>query len=247
MDLPGELVDAVRGARRIAVLTGAGVSAESGLSTFRGPGGLWENQDLLSYATPEGFARDPQKVWEWYQWRRGQALLAQPNAGHRMLAGWESRLSGQGGRFDLLTQNVDGLHQAAGSKNVIELHGSGWTLRCMDCGREEADRTHPFPVLPPKCPACRGMLRPGVVWFGEQLPLEAAEAARRAALACEFFLVAGTSGTVYPAASYVELAAQAGAKTLEVNLEPTPLSGSVHWSLRGKSGEILPRIFEATK
>ncbi|MBI3829937.1 MAG: NAD-dependent deacylase [Planctomycetes bacterium] len=245
LSLPNDLLQRISEARRVAVLTGAGVSAESGLSTFRGPGGLWENQDLMELATPQGFARDPKKVWEWYAWRREQALVAQPNAGHLALARWEEWLSHRGGRLDLITQNVDGLHQAAGSKNVIELHGSGWVLRCTRCGRERLDRTHPLPEIPPRCGECQGLLRPGVVWFGEMLPPAALVSAQTAAENCELFLVAGTSGTVYPAAGLVEVAARQGAATIEANLEPTPLSDAVDWSLRGRSGEILPSLIAA--
>jgi NAD-dependent deacetylase len=244
-ELPNDLLQRISHARKVAVLTGAGVSAESGLSTFRGPGGLWGNEDLMELATPQGFARDPKKVWKWYAWRREQALAAQPNPGHHALARWEQWLAERGGRLDLITQNVDGLHQTAGSKNVIELHGSGWVLRCTRCTHERLDRTHPLPEIPPRCAECGSLLRPGVVWFGEMLPPKAISAAQSAAEQCELFLVAGTSGTVYPAAGLVEVAARHGAATVEANLEPTPLSDAVDWSLRGKCGEILPALIAA--
>lgn len=245
LELPAELVERLRTARSVGVLTGAGVSAESGLSTFRGPGGLWENQDVLALATPQAFARDPGKVWQWYAWRREQALLARPNPGHLALASWEEKLTGRGGRFDLITQNVDGLHQAAGSRHVVELHGSGWVLRCTRCGDERMDRAHPLAELPPRCGKCAGLLRPGVVWFGETLPPEALAAAQAVAAHAEVFVVAGTSGTVYPAAGLVLEAARAGALTVEANLEPTPLSGEVDYSLRGKSSQLLPALAAA--
>ena len=244
--IPAQLAERLRAARRVAVLTGAGVSAESELSTFRGPNGLYAQQDVMRMASLDGFLEDPQKVWQWYDWRRGQALHAQPNPGHAALAAWEARLAARGGRLDLITQNVDGLHQRAGSQNVIELHGSGWVLRCMSCQKEREDRTHPFAELPPRC-ACGGMLRPGVVWFGEMLPPEAVERAQDAAEGCELFVAAGTSALVYPAAGFVQLAMRSGAPALEVNLEPTPLSKLVTWSLRGKSGEILPALLEKLK
>lgn len=150
-----------------------------------------------------------------------------------------------GGSFDLITQNVDGLHQAAGSRNVTELHGSGWVLRCVGCGEERMDRTHPLPQLPPRCGKCSGLLRPGVVWFGEMLPERAIVSAQAAAEQSELFLVAGTSGTVYPAAGFVEIAISSGAMTVEVNLDPTPLSGKVDYSYRGKSSEVLPALISA--
>jgi NAD-dependent deacetylase len=224
------------------VLTGAGVSAESGLPTFRGDQGVWNSPKLLEFATPDGFRRDPRGAWEWYQQRRGEGLAAGPNPAHLALARWETWLAGRGGRFHLITQNIDGLHQAAGSKNVIELHGSGWVLRCTACGRERLDRTHPLPELPPRCPECGGIERPGVVWFGEMLPEEALEGAQRAARECELFVSVGTSGVVYPAASFGLLASLAGAPTLEVNLEPTPLSARFTWALCGAAGEIVPRL-----
>ena len=224
-------------ARSIAVLTGAGISAESGIPTFRGPGGLWNNHRPENLATPEAFARDPKLVWEWYDWRRQRVSAAQPNAGHRALAALESR----GGPFTLITQNVDGLHRAAGSRNLIELHGSLFSLRCLACGREEENHTVPLSQIPPRC-ACGGMLRPGVVWFGEALPSHAIRQALRAAEECDVFLVCGTSAVVYPAAALPERAIASGARVIEVNLEPTPFTDYAHISLRGKCGELLPQI-----
>ena len=229
--------DWIEGARSIAVLTGAGISAESGIPTFRGPGGLWNNHRPETLATPEAFSRDPKLVWEWYDWRRQRVSAAQPNPGHRALAALESR----GTPFTLITQNVDGLHRAAGSRNLIELHGSLFRLRCLACGREEENHTVPLSPLPPRC-ACGGMLRPGVVWFGEALPADAIQQAMRAAESCEVFLVCGTSAVVYPAAALPERAVAAGARVIEVNLEPTPFTGYAHISLRGKCGELLPQI-----
>ncbi len=240
----GEPSDALRslltGKDPILVLTGAGVSAESGLATFRGPGGLWEGRDPTELATPEAFEDDPDTVWRFYAWRRTQAAAAQPNRGHLALAALE-RLRGN---VLLATQNVDGLHERAGSVRVLRLHGSLWRLRCVAEGTEHEDLTPDVSPLPPRC-RCGALLRPGVVWFGEALPAralaEAAAAARRAALV----IVVGTSSLVYPAASLPIAAREAGAYVVEVNPEPTPLSSLAHERLCGRSGEILPRIARA--
>jgi len=229
--------DWIENARSIAVLTGAGISAESGIPTFRGPGGLWNNHRPETLATPEAFARDPKLVWEWYDMRRQRVSSARPNPGHRALAALES----SGMPFTLITQNVDGLHRAAGSRNLIELHGSLFRLRCLTCGREEENHTVPLSLLPPRC-GCGGMLRPGVVWFGEALPADAIRQAIRAAEQCDVFLVCGTSAVVYPAAALPERAIAAGARVIEINLEPTPFTDYAHISLRGKCGELLPQI-----
>lgn len=245
MEIPKELVNCVRSATHVGVLTGAGISAESGLPTFRGQDGLWDNATIMRFATREGFATDPRAAWEWYEHRRGEAHRAGPNPGHLALAQWEAELTKRGGWLEILTQNIDGMHQRAGSKLVTELHGSGWTLRCTDCGVERTDRTYPLPSLPPKCPACGGIERPGVVWFGESLPEEALERSEYVALNSELFLTVGTSGVVYPAASFILMAIDCGAKTLEVNLDPTPLSGRVTWALHGPGGTILPELLKA--
>lgn len=227
------------GARRICVLTGAGISAESGIPTFRGAGGLWREFRAAQLATPEAFRRDPKLVWEWYDWRRGLVLAAQPNAGHLALAEFERhRPDG----FTLLTQNVDGLHDRAGSRAVVKLHGDLWTLRCMGCGEETRDGRVPLPELPPRCEGCGGMLRPGVVWFGEALPEAALNAAFQAASTCDVMLVVGTSAQVYPAAALGPLARQSGARLIEVNVEETPHSELSDVALRGAAGTILPGI-----
>jgi len=227
----------IENAQSIAILTGAGISAESGIPTFRGPGGLWNSRRPEELATPQGFARDPKLVWEWYAWRRERVAAAQPNAGHRALAALEAR----GSHTTLITQNVDGLHRAAGSRNVLELHGNLWRERCLDCGREEEHHDSKPRELPPRC-ACGGMLRPGVVWFGEALPVAAIDKAIQAAEHCDLFLVCGTSAVVYPAAALPQRALAAGARVIEVNLEETPFSQFAHLSLRGKCGELLPQI-----
>lgn len=227
--------------RRLAVLTGAGISAESGLGTFRGTGGLWENEPVQAVATPQGFEKDPLKVWRFYEARRHQAGRAEPNAAHRALARLGRRL---GPRLTLITQNVDGLHQAAGSQDVLELHGTLWRLRCTRCGVETEDRTVPLPALPPRCPSCGGLLRPCVVWFGEFLPETVLAKAVGAAQECALFLVVGTSAVVEPAASLARVADSCGAALWEVNPESTPLSQLCQRSWRLPAGEAMDEVVE---
>ncbi len=238
------LREALNEARSIVALTGAGISAESGVPTFRGPRGLWRNHSPEKLATPEAFARDPRLVWEWYDWRRSIIQRAQPNPGHRALAELERRkgdqVSGQGG-FTLVTQNVDGLHDRAGSRNLAKLHGDIWLVRCAGCGRVERNEEVPLRELPPRC-HCGALLRPAVVWFGEPLPTEAWERAVEASTHAQVFLVIGTSAAVYPAAGLAEIARKAGAKVAILNPEPTPLDHMAEWVLRGLSGEILPKL-----
>jgi NAD-dependent deacetylase len=227
----------LRSAASVAALTGAGISAESGIPTFRGPGGLWRSYRPEDLATPEAFARDPKLSWEWYDWRRSVIAMAEPNAGHVALASIEQRTP----RFTLVTQNVDGLHDRAGSRRLLRIHGDIWTLRCTVCRREWRDLRPSLPELPPKCD-CGAMARPGVVWFGETLPdgvwREAFEAARSA----ELMLVIGTSAVVYPAAGLVELVKAAGAKVIEINPAETPVSGLVDLSWRAPAAEALPQL-----
>ena len=224
-------------ASRIGALTGAGVSAESGIPTFRGAGGLWRQRKAEELATPGGFARDPKLVWEWYDWRRGLIADAEPNAGHRALVELEARKI----QFTLITQNVDGLHDRAGSRNILKLHGDIWTVRCTACGAERLERRAPLPNIPPRC-SCGAMERPGVVWFGEGLPDKVWTAAQRAAAAAEVFLVVGTSAVVYPAAGLAHLAKSAGAAVVEINVAETPITGWVDYSLRGPAAEIIPLL-----
>lgn len=235
------LADLVARGRDIVVLTGAGMSAESGVATFRGAGGLWENEPVERVATPEGFARDPLRVWRFYEARRMQIAGVAPHPGHRALADYAARHPG----LVVVTQNIDGLHQAAGLGDVIELHGSLMRVRCTREGGAREDRRVPFPSLPPRCD-CGAMLRPDVVWFGEALPeaafARAHEAARRAAL----FLVIGTSALVYPAAGLPAVASAAGAWVVEINPEPTPISDQVDEVLRGPAGAILPALLAAS-
>jgi len=217
---------------KIAVLTGAGVSADCGIPTFRSNGGYWRKYRFEDLATPEGFARDPKFVWTWYEERRRAIAAARPNAGHFALVEMEKRVAA----FTLITQNVDGLHDLAGSKNVIKLHGDIWTVKCLKCGKERVERAE-LTDLPPHC-ACGGMLRPGVVWFGESLPEGALERATAAVCAADLLIVAGTSAQVYPAAGLIPLAAT----VIEINPEETAFSDEVTYSLRGTSAEILPQL-----
>jgi NAD-dependent protein deacetylase/lipoamidase len=222
----------LKSAANVAVLTGAGVSAESGLPTFRSNGGYWRQHRFEDLATPQGFARDPKFVWTWYEERRRAIALAKPNAGHHALVTLEQRKPA----FTLITQNVDGLHDLAGSKNMIKLHGDIWTIRCVKCGEERVDRNE-LKDLPPYC-GCGGMLRPGVVWFGEALPEGAMERATAAVRAADVLIVAGTSAQVYPAAGLIPLASA----VIEINPEETPFSDDVTFSLRGTSAELLPQL-----
>lgn len=219
-------------ASSICALTGAGVSAESGIPTFRGPGGLWRDFRPEELATPQAFARDPKLVWEWYDWRRKLIADAQPNAAHIAMA-----------KVSVITQNVDGLHQRAGSKNVLEVHGSIWNLRCMVCEKEHVDNRVPLPELPPRC-ECGGVLRPGVVWFGEGLPPDVWDNAHKAVSETQILLVVGTSAVVHPAASLAPLAKRFGATVIEINPDETALSAVVDYSIRGPAAQIVPQLLE---
>ena len=227
----------VRECRSLCVLSGAGVSAESGVPTFRGPEGLWRLRDPMSLATPEAFAEDPKEVWEWYQWRRQRIRDCAPNPGHAALAAVEAAKPD----FLLITQNVDGLHRAAGSRRVAEIHGNIWVVRCVGCGAQRYEQGD-FTALPPRCEGCGGLLRPGVVWFGEMLPREASEAATNMLSRCEVLIVAGTSAVVAPASGFAAVAKRHGARVIEVNPEETPVSAICDATFRGRSGEILPGL-----
>ena len=233
---------ALEDAKDVVALTGAGISAESGIPVFRGPGGLWRTYSPLQLASPEAFERDPRLVWEWYDWRRQLSRKAKPNAGHIALAQLERKIIDGGARsFTLVSQNVDGLHDRAGSRNVLKLHGDLWFTRCTACGEVKRNDQTPLPELPPKC-KCGGLLRPNVVWFGEPLPQDAWTQAVEATCRARVFLVIGTSATVFPAAGLAHEARQAKAKVAVINTEATELDSTAAWVLRGPAGEILPRL-----
>jgi NAD-dependent protein deacetylase/lipoamidase len=226
---------------RITVLTGAGVSAASGVPTFRGTDGLWKNFRPETLATPEAFARDPKLVWEWYAWRRSCIAACDPNPAHHVLADWSRRFP----NFRLITQNVDGLHESAGTENTIRLHGSIWEVSCWEgCAKAPTrwrDETLSFDEVPPRCPHCGGLIRPGVVWFGEMLDPDVVRKASEAA-ECDVFITIGTSAIVYPAAGFLASAKQHGAFTAEINPEATPATSTVDLALRGGAEQILPEI-----
>jgi NAD-dependent deacetylase len=239
--IPDDLVDALRAADRVTVLTGAGVSAESGVPTFRdAQTGLWERYSPEDLATPEAFSRDPELVWRWYLWRRELVGRAAPNPGHHALA----ELAGHVREIVLVTQNVDGLHQRAGSRDVVELHGNITRTRCHACRGVSDAVVESVDACVPRC-ECGGMLRPDVVWFGEMLPAEALSRAAESARRCDLLLSVGTSSLVYPAAALPYEALTARVPVAEVNPQPTPLTPRVRWSLRGPSGEVLPALVEA--
>ncbi len=241
MTFPPELLSLLRKASKLAVLTGAGVSQESGLRTFRDAQiGLWAQYKPEDLASPQAFARDPKLIWDWYAWRREAVKGARPNPGHHALVELEKRIP----HFTLITQNVDGLHRMAGSRNVLELHGNIQRVRCADCflvAESWGDDSESVP----RCQACGGLLRPDVVWFGEALPRDQLEAAVEAARSCDVFFSVGTSGVVQPAASLAHAARNRGAIVVEINAEATPLSYKADYVFQGRSGEILPELVRA--
>jgi NAD-dependent deacetylase len=222
---------------RIAVLTGAGISAESGLATFRGPDGLWKNYRPENLATPEAFQRDPKLVWEWYNFRRDKVRLHAPNPGHFALTQMELLFK----NFALITQNVDGYHRRAGSQQIYELHGNMMLSRCSQCGHECNAGEENWRAALPYC-TCGGLYRPGVVWFGESLSPQTLRHAFDAAESCQIFFSIGTSAVVYPAAALPQIAAEHGAYLVEINPEATPLTALANEFLPGQAGEILPAL-----
>jgi NAD-dependent deacetylase len=243
-DLLTAAADLLREATSVVVLTGAGVSAESGVSTFRdAEDGLWAKYDPMQLATIEAFHADPELVTRWYHHRFEKCRHCEPNPGHHALADMQLRYTQRGHRFTLLTQNIDGLHQRAGSTDVVEFHGTILTWRCMDTGEHYPMAEIDFSSFPPMSPA-GGLLRPNVVWFGEMLPTDALATADEVVSACDLFISVGTSAVVYPAAGYIEIARARGAKTIEINRDHTPMSGRVDLSIRGLSGEVLPQLVE---
>jgi NAD-dependent deacetylase len=240
-----ELAARISAATRVTVMTGAGVSAASGVPTFRGPGGLWRSFQPSELATRGAFARDPVLVWEWYSSRRDTVAACRPNAAHEVLARWSHRTG-----VCLITQNVDDLHSRAGGRDVVRLHGSLWELKCFDgCAtgsRPWRDERVPLPRLPPVCPHCGGHARPAVVWFGEPLGRSELERAVEATR-CDVFIAVGTSAVVQPAAGLIHQAAAHGAFTAEINLEVTDASAEVDVTLRGPAETILPAIERAMR
>ena len=241
--IPPALLERFANAKSVAVLTGAGVSAESGVPTFRdAQTGLWAKYNPEDLATPRAFRRNPRLVWEWYAWRRQLVAQAKPNPAHLALAEMEKLFP----NFHLITQNVDGLHQRAGSRKVIELHGNITRTKCFDEGTMIA--TWPDTTdVPPKCPNCGGLLRPDVVWFEEPMPEAEMDPAVQASTSSDIFLSIGTSSLVYPAASLPFTALRSGATVIEINPQPTPFTDKAHFVLNGAAGVVLPELFTAIK
>jgi NAD-dependent deacetylase len=241
MEFSSDLLFFLRKAERVSVLTGAGVSQESGLRTFRdAQSGLWAQYRPQDLATPEAFARDPKLVWDWYAFRREAVKSVRPNPGHYALAEMENKFP----EFTLITQNVDGLHRMAGSKNVLELHGNISRVRCSECGRFTETWGSDLESVP-RCEECDGLLRPDVVWFGESLPRTELDSAVSASRRAQAFFSIGTSGVVQPAAALAHAARNNGAVIVEINAEPTPLTPKVDFAFQGRSGEILPGLVKA--
>ena len=246
-----ELIGVLQQAQQIVVFTGAGVSAESGIATFRDAlTGLWQRFDAEDLATPEAFLRDPELVWGWYEWRRMQVLQAQPNPAHFAIAELARRVP----KLTVVTQNVDDLHERAGSTGVLHLHGSLQAVRCFDCGRAHSlgsdipqEPEDGRCLHPPACCFCGGLIRPGVVWFGESLPSDMLDASFAAARSCDLLIAIGTSGLVQPAARIPLRAKQTGAKLLQINPTRTALDDDCDWSLRGAAGLVLPHLLASAQ
>ncbi|SFM99237.1 SIR2 family NAD-dependent protein deacylase [Thermodesulforhabdus norvegica] len=235
-DLIRNIRKRIMDSKKLVVLTGAGISAESGVPTFRGEGGLWRSYRATDLATPQAFSKNPVLVWEFYLWRRRLISKCKPNPAHLALAGFESYKP-----VLVITQNIDGLHQKAGSRNVLEIHGSIWRVRCVKCGRLRDDDRLEMD-LPPVCSLCGGLERPDVVWFGESLDEGILKGALDALMSAEVLLIVGTSGVVEPAASFGRFAASHGAYVVEVNLERTPQSPYYACTILGRAGEVLPEL-----
>ncbi len=241
MNFPADFISLLHRTLSLVALTGAGVSQESGLRTFRdSQTGLWAQYKPEELASPEAFASDPKLIWDWYAWRREAVKSARPNAGHVALVEIEKRVS----QFTLITQNVDGLHHMAGTQNLLELHGNIQRVRCSQCSLL-AETWDEDSESVPRCTHCNGLLRPDVVWFGESLPRDQLERAVEATRTCEVYFSIGTSGVVQPAASLAHAAKNKGAVLVEINAEPTPLTSKVDYFFQGKSGEILSALVKA--
>jgi len=237
LKIPSDILKRLRNAKNASVLTGAGVSAESGVPTFRGAGGIWEKYDYRKLATHEGFVEDPGLVWEWYQLRQVEIQKALPNPAHKTISEMEKHFSG----FSVLTQNIDGMHKRAGNRSVVELHGNIWRMRCERDGLV-VDLDSPVKDIPPLC-QCGSVLRPDVVWFGEQLSTESVDIASKAARESEVMFVVGTSAVVYPAAALPMITKNSGGLVIEVNVEPTDVTSYADLSLLGRAGDILPALW----
>lgn len=235
---PDEFVRRLKTAKRLVVLTGAGVSAESGLPTFRGPEGMWKNYRPEDLATLDAFQRDPVVVWEWYDWRRGLVAHAKPNAAHYAIARLEELFDD----FLLITQNVDGLHKVAGTRNMVELHGNIWFTRCFAEGTVRENRETPLKAIPPRCPDCGSLERPHIVWFGEYIDGSLLDKAWQESAKSDMFITVGTSGTVQPAAGMSAIARDSGAYVLEINITKTPLYYTANHAVEMSGGVVLPEI-----
>jgi NAD-dependent deacetylase len=232
-----KVVERLAQTKSLLIITGAGISAESGIPTFRGADGLWKNYRAEELATLDAFERDPETVWQWYDWRRGIIGNAEPNPGHRAIKELEDMFE----NFLLITQNVDGLHGRTGIKNIVEIHGNLWRVRCTREGTTSMLMDVPLKSIPPKC-GCGAVLRPDVVWFGESIPSHALELSFSVLEQCDTLIVVGTSGVVYPVASFPQTVKDNGGYVVEVNVEPTPISAIADASLYGNSGDILPML-----
>jgi NAD-dependent deacetylase len=245
VEFPAELIQTIHQSQHLTVLTGAGISAESGIPTFReAQTGLWSQYNPEELATPQAFRANPELVWKWYRWRQEIVRQAAPNPGHLALVAIESQLTAQGANFTLITQNVDGMHQRAGNQRIIELHGNINRSKCFDCNtlaEDDWDNSQ----QPPHCAHCNGLLRPDVVWFGENLPAHALETAWDSAQHCDVFFSIGTSALVQPAASLPIVALQKGATVVEINPDITNISVLATYNLQGPSGEVLPKLVDA--
>jgi NAD-dependent deacetylase len=240
----GRAVELLEGVRKLVVFTGAGMSKDSGVDTFRGPGGIWERFSAADLATYEGFIRDPAKVWMWNEARRQQVAGLTPHAGYQALAEMEDLFPD----VVTVTQNIDGLHARSGASDVVELHGNIWKVRCdAEDSEPWLDERTEFPEHPLRCERCGGLLRPHIVWFGEQLDPNDVLGATMAVDDCDAILVIGTSAVVYPAAGFPLQAKQSGALVMEINIEPTPVTDYADLSLFGTAEEVLPELVENLK
>jgi NAD-dependent deacetylase len=244
VSIPAELISQLRTANHLVVMTGAGVSAESGVPTFRdAQTGLWAKYEPTELATPQAFSRDPKLVWEWYVWRKGKVEGVLPNAGHHALVELQKLAS----KLTLITQNVDGLHQQAGSDSVIELHGSIMRAKCFEQNHIADEWPDDSQQQPPICKSCGSLMRPDVVWFNESLPAKSLQSAAEASRNCDVFFSIGTSSVVHPAAALAVSAAESGATLVEINPNTTPLTHQADYVLQGASGVILPAIVNCLK